>query len=250
MSGRRPAFHIASTRQPGLLGPLASATAHVAVVLAVSAGPSVAERYARYDDIVPEGLTFLVPPSASPTNAVAQVRYDERAGGDGDAEGVEGDEGPASAGSGTQATPNTAATDADVDALGAGATEEFAEAFEVVDVDSVAVRDPSSAAPAYPPELMRAGIAGWAAVRFVVDSTGRVDMRTVETLGFTSIEFFLAVKEAMPRMRFRPAMVGDRPVRQLAEQMFRFEIQPADSAQRPDSARRTVARERVPLGDV
>lgn len=248
MSGRRPAFQIATARPSGLLGPLTSAAAHAAVVLAVSAGPTVAERYARYDEVVPEGLTFLVPPSASPTSAVAQVRYDERAGGDGDAEGVEGDEGPASAGSGTQATPNTAATDAD--ALGAGATEEFAEAFEVVDVDSVAVRDPSSAAPAYPPELMRAGVAGWAAVRFVVDSTGRVDMRTVETLGFTSIEFFLAVKEAMPRMRFRPAMVGDRPVRQLAEQMFRFEIQRPDSAPRPDSARRTVARERVPLGDV
>lgn len=97
-------------------------------------------------------------------------------------------------------------------------------AFSVLDVDSAAVRDPNSAAPAYPALMMTKGIEGFAAMRFVVDTTGRIDMGTVELLQATNAEFIQAVREAMPRMRFRPAKMGPTFVRQLAEQLFKFEI--------------------------
>ena len=97
-------------------------------------------------------------------------------------------------------------------------------AYSVLDVDSAAARDPSSAAPAYPPMMMAKGIEGSATMRFVIDSTGLIDLATVSLLEATHAEFVQAVREAMPRMRFRPAKMGLLAVRQLAEQMFRFEI--------------------------
>jgi TonB family protein len=97
-------------------------------------------------------------------------------------------------------------------------------AYSVLDVDSAAVRDPNSAAPAYPPVMMAKGVEGFAAMRFVVDSTGRIDLGTVELLQATHAEFVQAVREALPNMRFRPAKMGPTSVRQLAEQLFKFEI--------------------------
>ena len=58
---------------------------------------------------------------------------------------------------------------------GEQSTDLFADAFMDIEVDSAAERHPDSAAPTYPPELMKQGIEGYASVRFVVDTTGRVD---------------------------------------------------------------------------
>lgn len=97
-------------------------------------------------------------------------------------------------------------------------------AFSVVDVDSAAERDPLSAAPAYPRELLAKSVEGYATLRFVVDSTGLIDMGTVKVIDSTHPAFATAVRDAMPKMRFRPAMMGRNAVRQLAEQLFKFEI--------------------------
>ena len=99
-------------------------------------------------------------------------------------------------------------------------------AFALLDVDSAAVRDPNSAAPEYPAEMEAAGLAGLVRVRFVVDSTGRIDMSTAKILEKTNEAFGHAVLAAMPSMRFRPAMMGPKAVRQLAEQDFRFALRP------------------------
>jgi protein TonB len=96
--------------------------------------------------------------------------------------------------------------------------------YQLLEVDSAATRDPTSAAPTYPPDLESSGIEGHVIIRFVVDSTGRVDLRTLLTVEATHAAFDRAVREALPKMKFRPAMVGDRAVRQLAEQLFKFEI--------------------------
>ena len=58
----------------------------------------------------------------------------------------------------------------------------------------------------------------------MVDSTGRVEMNTVQVIDATHNDFATAVKDAMPRMRFRPARIGTTAVRQLSEQLFKFEI--------------------------
>lgn len=98
-------------------------------------------------------------------------------------------------------------------------------AFILLDVDSAAVRDPHSAAPAYPKEMETQGIEGMVRVRFVVDSTGLVDLSTVKILEKTNDAFGRAVRAAMPDMRFRPALMGEKPVRQLSEQDFAFTLQ-------------------------
>lgn len=103
-------------------------------------------------------------------------------------------------------------------------------AYNLLDVDSAAVRDPTSAAPEYPPLLMTKGVEGSTTMRFVVDSTGVIDMGTVLVLESSHPEFAKAVREAMPRMRFKAARVGQTAVRQLAEQLFRFELRRVVSA--------------------
>lgn len=100
-------------------------------------------------------------------------------------------------------------------------------AYTIVEVDSTVQRDPFSAAPSYPPALLAKGVQGTAMVRYVVDTTGRADMRTFQVLSTTHPEFGEAVREAMPLMRFTPAKIGDERVRQLVEQPFNFEIAPA-----------------------
>ena len=61
-------------------------------------------------------------------------------------------------------------------------------------------------------------------MRFVVDSTGLVDVSTIKILQTTNESFARAVRAAMPEMRFRPAMIGSHPVRQMSEQDFAFKV--------------------------
>ncbi len=119
---------------------------------------------------------------------------------------------------GTAAAPNAIADEVKM--------AESMGAFALLDVDSAAVRDPNSAAPEYPADMEEAGIAGLVKVRFVVDSTGRIDMSTVKILNKTNDAFARAVLGAMPAMRFRPALMGQNAVRQLSEQDFRFALRP------------------------
>ena len=83
---------------------------------------------------------------------------------------------------------------------------------------------PNSAAPAYPDILRQAGVEGEALVSFVVDTTGRVDLGSFRVIRATHDLFATAVKNALPRMRFLPAELGDRKVRQLVQQPFSFAI--------------------------
>lgn len=102
--------------------------------------------------------------------------------------------------------------------------------FTIAEVDSAVAVDPASAAPAYPPALLKLGIEGSVMVRYVVDSLGRADISTLEVIRATRIEFAVAVREALPLMRFMPAKMGPKAVNQLVEQPFNFRIE-----KRPDS---------------
>ena len=98
-------------------------------------------------------------------------------------------------------------------------------AFSAIDVDSIALVDPTSAAPEYPQSLSARHVEGGATLRFVIDSTGFIDMSTVKVMTTTHKLFAQAVVEAMPHMKYRPAKVGARAVRLLVEQAFSFKIQ-------------------------
>jgi TonB family protein len=97
-------------------------------------------------------------------------------------------------------------------------------AFSVIEVDSAAERDPMSAGPSYPLPMLEKQIEGAALMRFVVDSTGLIDLKTISVQRATHPEFAKAVEDVMPRMHFRPALMGARAVRQLVEQEFKFQI--------------------------
>ncbi len=97
-------------------------------------------------------------------------------------------------------------------------------AFTLLDVDTAAMRDPSSAVPVYPRLLERQGIEGLAVVRFVVDTTGRADPATFRLIETNHPLFAAAVRDALPRMKFHPATVGPLKVRQMVEIPFGFQI--------------------------
>jgi TonB family protein len=85
----------------------------------------------------------------------------------------------------------------------------------------------SALTPAYPEELRQQGITGGVLMQFVVDTTGRVDPRTIAVLRSTHPLFALAVRQALPNMKYRPATIDGRRVRQLVQEPFAFGIAPA-----------------------
>jgi TonB family protein len=101
------------------------------------------------------------------------------------------------------------------------------DALTVLEVDSAVVRHPDSAAPEYPAHLLQSGLEGLAEVRYVVDTLGSVDTLSYRVLRASHVDFAVSVRRALPNMRFRPAMQSGRPVRQLIEQTFRFQINPS-----------------------
>jgi len=78
--------------------------------------------------------------------------------------------------------------------------------------------------PRYPTELQRAGVEGSFVVQFVVDSTGRVDAKTLAFPSDAQPGFLRAVKDALLRSRYFPAELAGMRVRQLVQQQFSFVI--------------------------
>jgi TonB family protein len=93
-----------------------------------------------------------------------------------------------------------------------------------VEVDSMVTRYPDSAAPIYPPKLLELRIEGGAYVQFVVDTNGLADTTSFRVISATHPEFAQSVREALPGMRFSPAILRSKKVRQLVEQPFMFKI--------------------------
>jgi len=99
--------------------------------------------------------------------------------------------------------------------------------FTMLEVDRMVERYEASAAPVYPPKLSALGKEGRVQATFVVDTTGRVDVASVQVLASDDPEFSESVLTALGEMRFHPATRGGRAVRQLVEQRFNFRIAPA-----------------------
>lgn len=111
---------------------------------------------------------------------------------------------------------------------------------------------PGSARPEYPDGALRAGFAGIVQAQFVIDSSGRADPKTFKVISVKSWQvrvppmrdaskpssalepspvspdqdFVNAVRTALPRMRFVPAQMGGRNVRQRVDQPFNFDMSP------------------------
>jgi protein TonB len=78
---------------------------------------------------------------------------------------------------------------------------------------------------AFPEALRSSGVGGEVQAQFVVDTLGRIESGSFKVQKTTNDLFAAAVRSHVPRMRFYPAEVGGRKVRQLVQQAFVFNIQ-------------------------
>lgn len=83
---------------------------------------------------------------------------------------------------------------------------------------------PGGAQPRFPDVLRQAGVEGEVLAQFVVDTSGRAEVGSYKVLKTSHELFGNAVKTALPGMRYTPAKVGGRPVRQVVQQPFTFAI--------------------------
>ena len=78
----------------------------------------------------------------------------------------------------------------------------------------------------YPDVLRASGADGQVLAQFVVDTSGHPLPETFKVLRTTNDLFSQSVKDALPDMRFSPATVAGKPVRQLVQAPFNFTITP------------------------
>jgi TonB family protein len=81
---------------------------------------------------------------------------------------------------------------------------------------------PGNTGPEYPQLLRNEKIEGRLTTRFVVDTNGRAMMPTFQVLSGTDERFIPSVRKAIANLRFSPAQVGGRPVKQVVEMPFEF----------------------------
>ncbi len=83
---------------------------------------------------------------------------------------------------------------------------------------------PTNQPPRYPDMLRSANVEGEVLAQFVVDTTGHADMKEFKILKSTHDLFTSAVKSALPNMKFYPAEVGGKKVKQLVQMPFQFSL--------------------------
>ncbi|MEO5588008.1 MAG: TonB family protein [Gemmatimonadaceae bacterium] len=83
---------------------------------------------------------------------------------------------------------------------------------------------PGTGNPRYPDALRSSGVEGEVQAQFQVNEDGRADVSTFKVLKATNDLFASAVRSALPNMRFYPAEIGGRKVKQLVQQSFQFKL--------------------------
>lgn len=106
----------------------------------------------------------------------------------------------------------------------AQATKVAAKAPFEFQVERPATPAPDNAQPRYPDQLRKAGIGGVVIAKFVVDTNGRAEMKTLLIVKTDHDLFTNSVRQALPEMRFVPAILGGRRVKQLVQMPFIFAL--------------------------
>ena len=104
---------------------------------------------------------------------------------------------------------------------GTGPVEPDQPYFEF-QVEKTVIQAPGSVQPKYPQILLDAHVEGEVLAQFVVDTSGRAEAGSLKVLKSSHDLFTAAVRNALPQMRFLPAEVGGRKVKQLVQQPFQF----------------------------
>ena len=95
--------------------------------------------------------------------------------------------------------------------------------FTVMEVEKPAAMA-GPAEMAYPEVLRVSQVEGTVMAAFVVDTSGYADMSTFTVLSSDHTLFTDAVRRALARIRYLPAEVGGRKVKQLVQQPFQFRL--------------------------
>jgi TonB family protein len=224
-------FWFQSTTNMSMLSPSAALSVAAHVVLFGGAVYGSGPKAPKWDeDMSTEQVYYLPPPDRIKSSESAiQLRFVDQGHGAGIA--VIGKESP----NGIQAGARALQTAEDVGGTAGSDAMEKTPSAPVTSSDSVnsvlaaeqsAMRVDGSAAPIYPAELIEQKLDGTVLTHFVIDTGGHVDMATVEILSSAHPLFVQSVRDAMPGMRFYPASVAGRRVRQLVEQRFEFRLLP------------------------
>ncbi|MGI8508698.1 MAG: energy transducer TonB [Gemmatimonadaceae bacterium] len=94
--------------------------------------------------------------------------------------------------------------------------------YRAAEVDKPASLRPGQLAPEYPNTLRMARTTGVVNVQFVIDTTGRVAMRTFRVIKSDQPEFAESVRAALTKWTFTPAELNGVKVRVLVEEPFTF----------------------------
>src|SRR5688572_4463068 len=89
-------------------------------------------------------------------------------------------------------------------------------------VEKPVLAKPDNPPPRYPAHLRARSVHGEVVAQFVVDTTGRAEMRTFKVLEASHEDFVKAVRDVVPRMRFTPAEIAGCKVRQIVQLPFTF----------------------------
>lgn len=98
------------------------------------------------------------------------------------------------------------------------------EPYAAEQVEKQVEAAPGNIPPRYPEALRNAGVEGKVIAQFVVDEAGRAEEGSVRFIRGDNVLFEDAVRTALRRMRFVPAEVGGRKVRQLVQMPFVFAL--------------------------
>jgi hypothetical protein len=94
----------------------------------------------------------------------------------------------------------------------------------VSEVDRPATITPVSPQPIYPGSLRVKKVEGAFTARFIVDTTGRIEVASFQVVKRGHPLFIAAVRDVLPLMRFIPAEVAGVKVRQWVERTFPFTL--------------------------
>jgi periplasmic protein TonB len=96
--------------------------------------------------------------------------------------------------------------------------------FRADQVEKQVAMLPGGGPPRYPEALRIAGVEGEVVAVFIVDDQGRVEPGSVSFLRSDNEQFEREVRATLRDMRFAPAEVGGRKVRQLVQMPFVFKL--------------------------
>ncbi|HEX4682365.1 MAG TPA: TonB family protein, partial [Gemmatimonadaceae bacterium] len=107
-----------------------------------------------------------------------------------------------------------------------GGSSDRASVYFEFQVEKQAMQLPANPTPAYPPMLRSARVEGEVLAQFVVDTSGRAEPGTFKILKSTHDLFTQSVRDVLPTLRFSPAEMNGRRVRQLVQMPFPFRLTP------------------------